>query len=54
MRILTLTGEIVLASAVVAAFVWLKWQQIKHIYGRDLGDGGVQTLFGSRRDSSPR
>jgi len=33
------------ACAVAALWLWLKYWQAKKLYTRDLGDGGVQTLF---------
>jgi hypothetical protein len=31
---------------------WAKWQQLKRTHEKDLGDGGIQTLFGSNSDKS--
>lgn len=37
----------VVIVAVVALFASLKWSQAKRLYERDLGDGGIRTLFGA-------
>ena len=38
-------------GAVVALALWayLGWKHIQSIYTKDLGDGGIQTLFGSKK-----
>lgn len=38
-------GKAALIIAVIIFFGWLKWQQAKRFYERDLGDGGLQTLL---------
>lgn len=41
-----------LGVAFVALLVWFKWKQVKETYEkRDLGDGGIRTLFGSSAKS---
>jgi hypothetical protein len=39
-------GKGALIVATVALFAWLKWRQAKRNYERDLGEGGIRTLFG--------
>jgi hypothetical protein len=36
---------IILCVAVAAIWIWLQWAKAKLGYSKDLGDGGIQTLF---------
>jgi hypothetical protein len=53
-HLLTQIAKAFLVLALVAFFVWMKWQQAKRGFDRDLGDGGLQTLFGSEKEAPSR
>jgi len=37
--------RILLGIALAALLIWSKWRMLKNVYSKNLGDGGIQTLF---------